>query len=124
MGVDDLKVSSPILEGNKFIPKKYTCQGEGKSPPIFIEEIPEGTKSLALIMDDPDAPIGTFVHWVVYDIPVNAKIEEGMVTRREGVNTLDKKGYTGPCPPSGTHRYLLEDLKGMIDEVERMFQES
>jgi Raf kinase inhibitor-like YbhB/YbcL family protein len=74
---------------------------------LFIEEIPEGTRSLALIVDDPDAPMGTWDHWIVWNIPSINKIEEDSVPGTEGLNDFGNHSYGGPCPPSGTHRYFF-----------------
>ena len=103
-----MKITSPEFQHNTSIPKKFTCQGEDISPTLIIENIPEGTKSLALIVDDPDAPMGTWVHWVVYDIPVISRIEENTIPGKQGMNNFGTKDYGGPCPPSGTHRYFFK----------------
>jgi Raf kinase inhibitor-like YbhB/YbcL family protein len=103
-----MKISSPAFGTNQKIPKKYTCDGEDISPSLMIDEIPEGTETLALIVDDPDAPAGTWVHWVVFNIPVTNRIEEGEVTGNQGINDFRKERYGGPCPPSGTHRYFFK----------------
>lgn len=103
-----MKLSSPEFENNGFIPMKFTCQGEDISPALVIEDIPEGAKSLALIVDDPDAPMGTWVHWVVFDIPPVGDIEENSVPGKQGRNNFGRKDYGGPCPPSGTHRYFFK----------------
>ncbi|MCM8781826.1 MAG: YbhB/YbcL family Raf kinase inhibitor-like protein [Candidatus Omnitrophica bacterium] len=103
-----MKISSPDFENNGFIPKKFTCQGKDVNPSLIIENIPAGTKCLALIVDDPDAPMGTWVHWVVYDIPVISKIEENSIPGKQGINDFRRKNYGGPCPPSGTHRYFFK----------------
>lgn len=101
-------LSSPAFENNKDIPKRFTCDGEGHNPPLDINKIPKDTKSLALIVDDPDAPMGTFVHWVVYDIPVIARIEESSTPGRQGSNTTRGNDWVSPCPPFGTHRYIFK----------------
>jgi Raf kinase inhibitor-like YbhB/YbcL family protein len=106
--VSYMKLKSPAFENNNNIPKRFTCDGEGVNPPLEIENIPNGAKSLALIVDDPDAPMGTFVHWVVYDIPIVTKIEENSVPGKQGVNTMRGKNWVSPCPPSGTHRYIFK----------------
>jgi Raf kinase inhibitor-like YbhB/YbcL family protein len=103
-----MKISSPAFGTNQKIPKKYTCDGEDISPSLMIDEIPEGTETLALIVDDPDAPAGTWVHWVVFNIPVTNRIEEGEVPGNQGINDFRKERYGGPCPPSGTHRYFFK----------------
>ena len=103
-----MKLTSPEFQNNKLIPKKFTCQGDDVNPPLVIEDIPKDAKSLALIVDDPDATTGTWVHWVVFDIPVVSKIEENSIPGKQGTNDFGRKGYGGPCPPSGTHRYFFK----------------
>ena len=104
-----LTVKSPAFESNKLIPAKYTCDGEEVNPPLTIEGAPEGTKSLVLVIDDPDAAAGTWNHWLVWNIPpATRKIEEDTVPGIQGVNTSGKRAYGGPCPPSGTHRYFFK----------------
>lgn len=104
----ELSVSSSAFENNKLIPAKYTCDGANVNPPLTIEGVPDGAKSLVLIVDDPDAPMGTFDHWVVWNIPPTSKIEENAVPGTEGVNDFRKRSYGGPCPPYGTHRYFFK----------------
>ena len=106
-----LQIVSPAFRHNELIPKKYTCDGADINPPLLIENIPSGAKSLALIVDDPDAPVGTWVHWVVWNIsPGTREIKEDSVPKgaQQGVNDFRKKDYGGPCPPSGTHRYFFK----------------
>jgi Raf kinase inhibitor-like YbhB/YbcL family protein len=103
-----LTVKSQAFENNKLIPKKYTCDGENVNPPLTIEGAPEGAKSLVLIVDDPDAPMGTWDHWVIWNIPPPGKIEENTVPGTEGTNSARKQSYMGPCPPWGTHRYFFK----------------
>lgn len=103
-----MKISSPEFEHNGFIPKKFTCQGEDISPALIIEDIPKEAKSLALIVDDPDAPMGMWVHWVVFDIPLINRIEENTIPGKQGRNDFGRNSYGGPCPPSGTHRYFFK----------------
>lgn len=104
-----MKITSPAFSANQEIPEKYSCKGKGVNPGLKVEGIPSGTRSLALIVDDPDAPRGTFVHWVVYNIPPStADIRENSVPGIEGKNSAQETGYTGPCPPSGTHRYFFK----------------
>jgi hypothetical protein len=111
-----LSISSPAFgEGDK-IPPEYTCEGQGISPQLDWDGIPEGAKSLALIVDDPDAPGGTFTHWVIFNIPpysnglskalpLTPKLSDGSV---QDSNDFGKIGYGGPCPPPGKpHRYLF-----------------
>ncbi len=103
-----MKLKSPEFENNKFIPDKFTCEGKDTNPALIIENIPSGAKSLALIVDDPDAPKGTWIHWVVYDIPLVSQIKENSIPGKEGINDFGRKSYGGPCPPSGTHRYFFK----------------
>ena len=127
-----LAITSPTFTHNGPIPKLYTCQGKDISPALAWSGLPAGTKSLALIVDDPDAPDPaapkmTWVHWVLYDIPVSAAgLPEAVAPAalpagtREGKNDWKRTGYGGPCPPIGRHRYfhklyaldvVLPDLK-------------
>lgn len=107
--------STAFMEGAS-IPKKYTCDGKNVSPPLLWRGAPDGTLSFALIADDPDAPAGTWVHWVIYQIPpeknglqeeisARRKLENGMI---QGENDFGRVGYGGPCPPGGTHRYFFK----------------
>lgn len=103
-----MKITSTAFKHNKLIPKEYTCQGEGLNPPLNISELPDGTKSLALVVHDHDAPSGDFVHWLVWNIdPKVSEIKEGWmpVDAQEGENDAGKVGWIPPCPPSGKHRY-------------------
>jgi len=107
----ELKISSPAFENNDNIPGKYTCDGKDMSPPLVIENVPTDAKSLALIVDDPDAPMGTWVHWVLWNIaPGTKEINENRVPEgaKQGINDFRKHDYGGPCPPSGTHRYFFK----------------
>jgi hypothetical protein len=105
-----LKISSPVFKDFGIIPKKFTCDGKDVSPPLKFTNIPQKTKSLALIVDDPDAPAGTFTHWIVWGI--SPKKTQFAVGERKGITegTTDfgKTGYGGPCPPSGSHRYFFK----------------
>ncbi len=112
-----MKFSSPAFENNQLIPTTYTCEGENYSPELHFSEVPEETKSLAIIIDDPDAatdPKGTgstFTHWLVWNIdPKTNIIEENSVPfeATEGMNGRGKIGYTGPCPPTGAHHYRFK----------------
>jgi Raf kinase inhibitor-like YbhB/YbcL family protein len=102
-----LKISSTSFANNGSIPAKYSCEGEEVSPPLLITGIPSGTKSLAIILHDPDAPrAGGFTHWVVWNIePGNNKIPENFKGAEQGLNGAEQPGYKGMCPPSGTHHY-------------------
>ncbi len=106
-----MKLLSSAFQNNQSVPSKYTCQGENTNPELQISEAPETAKTLALIMHDPDAPMpGGFTHWVVYNIPPNTNeiLENTEPTGTAGMNGADKTGYTGPCPPSGQHRYFFK----------------
>lgn len=107
MNIQNIKVISSAFASNGTIPKKYTCNGQNINPPLELQGIPEETNSLALIMDDPDAPMKTFTHWIVWNIGPVAKIDEDSIPGIEGMNDFRKIGYGGPCPPSGTHRYFF-----------------
>lgn len=104
-------VTSPTFGEKEHIPRLYACDGEDINPPLVIRGIPRGTGSLALVVDDPDAPTGTWVHWVVWNIrPDTKEIKENSVPKGavQGVNDFKKHRYGGPCPPSGTHRYFFK----------------
>ncbi|MDD3344998.1 MAG: YbhB/YbcL family Raf kinase inhibitor-like protein [Candidatus Omnitrophica bacterium] len=109
-GEASMKISSPEFEYGSAIPAEFTCQGKGVNPPLSIDSLPPEAKTLVLIVDDPDAPGGDFVHWVVYDIPAAGRIdiEKDSVPGRQGVNSAGRLGYISPCPPSGTHRYFFK----------------
>ena len=103
-----MRLTSPNFKHQEMIPKKFTCQGEDINPALDIEGIPEGAKSLSLINDDPDAPGGMWVHWVVFNIPLTSKIDEDSIPGKQGSNDFSRRDYGGPCPPSGTHRYFFK----------------
>ncbi len=105
-----MKLTSPEFMHNENIPKEFTCDSSDVSPPLVISDVPKNAKTLALIMDDPDAPIGTFVHWVVWNIPSDTKqIKKGEEPSGiQGKTGFGRGGYGGPCPPSGTHRYFFK----------------
>lgn len=111
------ELSSPAFSEGSTIPKRYTCDGADSSPELVWKEPPTGTQSFALICDDPDAPVGTWVHWVVYNIPaVSHKLVDGLAAidtlpdgTKQGINDFTRIGYGGPCPPRGTpHRYFFK----------------
>jgi Raf kinase inhibitor-like YbhB/YbcL family protein len=110
-----ISFTSPAFGDGETIPVKYTCDGENVSPPLEWGQPPTGTESLALAVDDPGAPSGKFVHWAIYDLPATLRsLPEGVPTDGSlpdgsfnGENGAGKLGYTGPCPPSGTHRYVF-----------------
>jgi len=105
--IKSLVIRSIAFSHNGHIPPKYTCEGENFNPPIEVSDTPPQTKSLALIMEDLDAPRGIFVHWLVWNLtphnPITEKTKQGI----SGTNSFGKTGYGGPCPPSGTHRYFF-----------------
>lgn len=106
-----MKIFSRAFEENDFMPERFTCDGSNVNPELEIKDVPGSAKSLALIMDDPDAPRGRFVHWVVWNIdPETKSIPERRVPSGavEGKTSSMKKGYRGPCPPSGTHHYVFK----------------
>ena len=112
-----MELNSSALEEGKPIPRKYTCDGPDLSLPLTWSGVPEGTQSLALIADDPDAPVGTWVHWVIYDMPKDTRsLSEGIQTTEtlsgggaQGRNDFGRIGYGGPCPPPGRpHRYFFK----------------
>jgi Raf kinase inhibitor-like YbhB/YbcL family protein len=113
---DSMKLTSTAFSNNASIPVKYSCKGEDLSPALIWTDPPAGTRSFALIMDDPDAPMGTWVHWVLFNLPATARdLPEGMpVTPKlkdgstQGTTSARSVGYHGPCPPSGTHRYYFK----------------
>lgn len=111
-----MTLTSPAFAQGATIPRQYTCDGKDISPALQWGEPPEKTQSFALIMDDPDAPMGTWVHWVLYNLPATARsLPEGVPPAADladgshhGRNSWKRLGYGGPCPPSGTHRYFFK----------------
>lgn len=111
-----MELKSSAFEAGGMIPKRYTCDDQDVSPPLSWTDVPTGTQSLALIADDPDAPVGTWVHWVAWNIPANARaLDEDQPKRdslpngmKQGTTDFRRIGYGGPCPPSGTHRYFFK----------------
>jgi Raf kinase inhibitor-like YbhB/YbcL family protein len=108
--VKSMKLLSSAFQDNGSIPKKYTCEGNDVSPPLTILDIPQGTKSLALIIEDPDSFKGTFDHWIVWNIPpTQLEIVENVSFKNQGVNGFGDNSYRGPCPPEGKlHRYFFK----------------
>jgi Raf kinase inhibitor-like YbhB/YbcL family protein len=107
----ELTITSPAFAEGKAIPARYTCEGPDISPALAFGAVPAGARSLALIVDDPDAPMGTWVHWVVWNIPPDTReIGEGSLPAGalQGMNDFRRNSYGGPCPPSGTHRYYFK----------------
>ncbi len=114
--MEKISISAEAFKNGEAIPAEYTCDGKDISPALSWEGIPASAKSIALIMDDPDAPMGTFVHWVIFNIPASAqKLAKGIPEdktlgdgSRQGTNDFRSIGYGGPCPPGGTHRYYFK----------------
>ena len=112
----DIKVTSSAFAEGGLIPSKYTCDGSDVSPPLQWDSLPEGTGSIAMISDDPDAPMGTWVHWVIFGLPADTKeLKENIPPdntlpngAKQGTNDFGRIGYGGPCPPGGTHRYFFK----------------
>jgi Raf kinase inhibitor-like YbhB/YbcL family protein len=105
-----MKITSSAFQEGGNIPSKFSCDGANVNPPLHLDQVPAEAKSLALIVDDPDAPGGTFVHWLVWNIdPKTTEIGENSVPPNavQGKSGFGKSGYGGPCPPSGTHRYYF-----------------
>jgi hypothetical protein len=111
-----IQLTSTAFSDGTMIPKRFTCDGEDLSPPLSWSGLPAGTRSLAMICDDPDAPVGTWDHWVLFNIPATvtglpenvpatASLDDGSV---HGNNSWERLGYGGPCPPGGTHRYFFK----------------
>lgn len=110
MNAQHITLSSSAFEHGKPIPARYTCDGKDVNPPLSISQVPSTAKTLALIVDDPDAPAGTWSHWLVWNIaPTTSEILEGTVPGGsvQGINDFRRSSYGGPCPPSGTHRYFF-----------------
>lgn len=112
----EITLKSPSFEEGEMIPVRFTCDGEDISPELVWESIPTGCQTMAIICDDPDAPMGTWVHWVIYNIPADlGRLEERVPSldilpsgAAQGSNSWRRIGYGGPCPPGGTHRYFFK----------------
>jgi hypothetical protein len=110
------ELTSPTFTSGAAIPRQYTCDGKNISPPLQWSDPPSGTQSFALIADDPDAPMGTWIHWVLFNLPASTRAlpeavpPEAMLSdgSRHGQNSWRRLGYGGPCPPRGTHRYFFK----------------
>ena len=106
-----MRVTSPAFKNNEVLPVKYTCDGEGFNPPLEFSQIPPNSKSLVIICDDPDAPSGTFCHWLIWNInPQETHIAERSVPQGsiQGITSSGRPGYVPACPPSGSHRYVFK----------------
>jgi Raf kinase inhibitor-like YbhB/YbcL family protein len=116
VNISTLKIESPAFKSEGEIPSKYTCEGQNINPPLTIKNIPSEAKSLALVIDDPDAA-GIFTHWVVWNIKPTENIAENSVPGMEGRSSFGVTHYRGPCPPTGTHRYFFKiyALDTMLD---------
>jgi len=116
IGGEQMKITSSAFEEGEMIPKKYTCDDVDISPPLKWSNVPEGAKTIALICDDPDAPVGTWVHWVLYNLPASiTELPENIPPEKtlsngakQGTSDFGRIGYGGPCPPGGTHRYYFK----------------
>ncbi|HMK25909.1 MAG TPA: YbhB/YbcL family Raf kinase inhibitor-like protein [Chitinophagaceae bacterium] len=110
--MEDIKTRTLVIASAAFrhegiIPSVYTCDGKGINPPLEIDHIPVETQTLAIIMEDPDAPNGTYDHWLLWNISPIYHIRENSIPGISGTNSAGKTGYHGPCPPSGSHRYYF-----------------
>jgi len=106
-----MQLTSTAFDQNQPIPAKYTCEGVNHNPPLTFSQVPKEAHSLVLVVEDPDAPAKVFTHWLVYNIPPSTlHIREHEVPPRsmEGLTDFGIRGYRGPCPPSGTHRYIFQ----------------
>jgi len=103
-----LKIRSVAFSYGGYIPPRYTCEGENVNPPLEISDLPENTQSLALIVEDPDAPRGTYDHWIAWNIPPREAISENSRPGIRGKNSFGNTEYGGPCPPWGSHRYFFK----------------
>ncbi|MFH1833199.1 MAG: YbhB/YbcL family Raf kinase inhibitor-like protein [Candidatus Levyibacteriota bacterium] len=126
-----MKITSPAFSDNKKIPKKFSCDGENINPPLAFSDIPQNTKSLVLIVDDPDAPSGNFVHWIVFNIdPIVREVMENSVPK-DGIDANTSRnipGFVSPCPPAGIHRYIfklyaLDSILNLSSKVDKKIVE-
>jgi Raf kinase inhibitor-like YbhB/YbcL family protein len=102
-----MKLRSPVFNDGEAIPEHFTCNGENVNPALIIEDLPEDTQSLALTVIDPTSTYGTWVHWLIYNMPPLERIEEGSAPGKQGVNSFGNLEYGGPCPVAGTHTYVF-----------------
>jgi Raf kinase inhibitor-like YbhB/YbcL family protein len=107
---DYMRLTSNAFSNSDYIPPKFTCDGEGINPPLEINDVPSNAQSLVLITNDPDAPAGDWIHWILYNLPSDThiiKAGEKPKGAQEGTTDFGRTGYGGPCPPSGDHRYYF-----------------
>lgn len=119
-----MRVTSPAFEQNQMIPEKYTCVGENVNPALLFEDVPKNAESLTLFFVDKDSPIGDWVHWAVFDIPVTDKVEENSVPGKQGIDDFGVRQYLGPCPMTDIHHYIfnvfaLDTVLNMKEGVDR-----
>lgn len=107
MATETISITSSAFEDRGLIPPKFTCDGDNINPPLIIGLLPKGTKTLALILEDPDAPGGVYDHWIVWNIAPTDIIKENSMPGISGMNSSGKTGYHGPCPPDREHRYFF-----------------
>jgi len=128
LATTNMKITIDSFKNGENIPLKYSCDGDNINPEIKITEIPQEAQSLVLIMDDPDAPMGVFTHWVIFNIPASSTIiiNENSIPQNSvlGLNSASQTSYVGPCPPTGTHRYYfkvfaLDSLLNLKDGAKR-----
>lgn len=100
-----MEITSPAFYHNGFIPARYTCDGQNEPPTLMVQMIPIGTKSMAVIVDDPDAPVGPWAHWIAWNIKPDSIIIPNKIRCRQGLNDFGMLKYCGPCPPNGIHHY-------------------
>jgi Raf kinase inhibitor-like YbhB/YbcL family protein len=117
-----MKISSPSFEHNGMIPVMYTCDGDDVNPPLTIKDIPADTKSMILIVENPDSLLGNQIRWVVFDIPVTHSIEENSIPGIQGYNSFEHHDYEGPCPLNGVDRYIfkvyaVDSMIGASDDI-------
>jgi Raf kinase inhibitor-like YbhB/YbcL family protein len=107
MAIDQMTIKSSAFKEGARLPRRYTCNGDNINPPLEILDAPYGTRSFAVIMDDPDAPGGLFTHWITWNLPPEIELQEGKLHTMCGTNSAGRAGYFGPCPPEGIHRYYF-----------------
>lgn len=122
-----MRFFSSAFENGKLIPRKYSFEAENLNPPLQIEEVPQAALSLAILVEDPDAPVGIWTHWLVFNLPIDLKVIKEGIEISSGIvgkNSWGKNEYGGPCPPSGEHRYFfrlfaLKEMLSLSKEISR-----